>query len=496
MHKKICLINPPTRRLSNRPPLGLMYISAYLSSHGIDNIIIDPKGDIPEKRLIDEIASEAVAFGADIVGISCLTTDLPCVRQLVKKIKIQIPNCLTVLGGIHPTLFPEEMAAEKNVDVVVIGEGEYTLYDIVMSDKCDLSEVKGICYRYKDVVRINEKRPMIPNLDDLPLPAFDKVDMRYYLQPNIHLIRGIPISGFYIFASRGCPFRCRFCVNKNIFGSHIRYRDPLQVVDEVAYLYETYNIDGFYIYDDTFGVKKKDAYRFCDELIRRKLPLVWGCATRVNLIDEPFIKKIKAAGCIQVDIGVESGSQRLLDLLRKDITLEQIRNVIRLCKKNKVRVFSNFMINLPTETAEDIDALLTFADELKSDISIFNITCPFPGTDIQIYQKEKLCDEDYPKMSGMASFNTYIDFIEEKCKLSQHRIPIRDILKRIQETIPSPRDIRIKVSKDYVLNLVRYLNFIRIPAYLNCMLRSRKKSKYLRFALGFIRKKNVSTTKI
>ena len=201
------------------------------------------------------------------------------------------------------------------------------------------------------------------------------------------MIRGIPLKGFYVFSTRGCPARCRFCVNKNIFGRTVRFREPVKVVDEIESLYRKYGIDGFYMYDDTFGVRKSDAYQFCDELVKRNLPLVWGCATRINLITEEFVEKIKSAGCLQVDFGVESGSQRLLDLLKKDITLEQIRKAIGLCKKHKLRVFSNFMINLPTETEEDVDNLIDFAEELKSDISIFNITFPFPGTDIQTYLK-------------------------------------------------------------------------------------------------------------
>lgn len=494
---QVCLINPPTRRTSLRPPLGLMYISAYLTSKGISNRVLDPKGEMPEDELAIETVQKAIACKPELIGISCLTTDLLCVFKMAAQIKSQLPAVKIVLGGIHPTLFPEQMLQNKDVDYVVIGEGEYTLFDLVTSlaGGESLSSVQGIAYKENGKVIINEKRPMIKDLNAIPLPAYDQVDMSFYLQPNIHLIRGIPMKGFYIFSTRGCPARCRFCVNKNIFGRTVRFRDPVKVADEVEFIYEKYGIDGFYMYDDTFGVRKSDVDQFCDELIRRKLPLVWGCATRINLITEDFVKKIKAAGCMQIDFGVESGSQRLLDLLQKDITLEQIRQAISICKKHKMRVFSNFMINLPTETEEDIDTLISFANELKSEISIFNITCPFPGTDIVSYQQTELTIEDYPKMSGMASFNTYIDLLEEKCKLSDHKIPIREILKRIQLSIPSPRDIRLKPSLNYIRNLMRYLNFITNLQYLGCLLRSRNKYEYLMFFGKMLRRQNISTTK-
>jgi radical SAM superfamily enzyme YgiQ (UPF0313 family) len=494
--KRVCLINPPTRALSLRPPHGLMYISSYLTSHDVENLLLDPKGNIPEDAIVRKTINEAIKWGPDIVGISCLTTDVPCVLGMVGEIKTLLPDCKIVLGGIHPTLFPEEMLENENVDFVVMGEGEQTLLALVEAcGEGDFSTVKGIAYKNEGKTVINEKRPMISDLDDIPVPAFDKVNMEYYLQPNIHLIRGIPMRGFYVFSTRGCPYSCRFCVNKNIFGRSIRFRDPIEVADEVEYLYNKYKIDSFYMYDDTFGVKKSHAFMFCDELKKRKLPLVWGCATRINLIDEEFVRKLKDAGCLQIDFGVESGSQRLLDLLQKEITLDQIRYAVKLCKKHNIRVFSNFMINLPTETETDIDNLIEFADEIKSDISIFNITCPFPGTDIQTYMKEKLTEEDYPKMSGMASYNTYIDFIESKCKLSSHNIPIRDILKRIQLAIPSPRDIRAKAGLKYIANMARYLNFLINPKYIMCLLRSSKKFEYLKFALRILGMRNVSTTK-
>ena len=494
---KACLINPPTRSLSLRPPLGLMYISSYLSKHNIDNHVIDQKGDIPEDILIDRLVQKTVGVDPDHVGISCLTTDVPCVFKMVKKIKAELPHVKITVGGVHPTMFPDQMLADVNIDYVVLGEGEEVFCDIVCSDESmDFHSLTGIAFKDEGKIVINARRASIANLDDLPMPAFDKIDMSFYLQPNMHLVRGIPLRGFYFFSTRGCPYGCRFCVSKNVFGRTIRFREPSKVVDEIEYVYKKYNIDAFYLFDDTFGVKKSQAIDLCDAIAKRGLPIVWGCETRVNLINEEFVKCLKKAGCIQVDFGIESGSERLLKLLQKGIIVDQVRKAVKICRKYGVRVFSNFMINLPTETEEDVEDTLALADEIKSDISIFNVTCPFPGTELHSYLRHKLTTDDYTKMSSYVSYRTYIDFLESKCKLSAHNIPIDDMLARIQETVPVPRNIRLKFNMKYMRNFIRYFNFITNLKYIVCMIKSRGKADYIKFAFGIVRKRNISPTKL
>lgn len=490
----VCLINPPTRCRSLRPPHGLMYISSYLTKHGVDNYLIDPKGGFTEKTHIEMITDKVKELAPDFVGISMLTTDILCVFKLLASVKHRCPGTRTVVGGLHPTLFPEEILRNDDTDVVVMGEGEETMYDLVRNCSDGLGKIKGIGFKKNGEIVLNEKRPMIKNIDDLPFPAFDKIDMDFYLKPNIHILRGIPIRGFNIFSNRGCPFRCRFCVNKNIFGGSVRFRSPERVVDEIEYLHEKYNIDGFYLYEDTFGIRKNDVEIFCDEINKRRMRLVWGCTTRVNLVSDALLQKISQAGCMQIDFGVESGSQRLLDLLKKDITLDQVRKTVALCRKHRIRIFSNFMINLPTETEDDFEKLLSFSSELKSDVSIFNIACPFPGTDIQDYLHGPLTTEDYVKMSSMASFNTFIDFLESKCKLSSHSLPIRTMLERIGEIFPLPRTLGVKFNSMYLRNFLRLFSFILNGKYLKCLLRSTKKRSYLLFAVSLFHKNNVSTT--
>lgn len=212
---QVCLINPPTRSLSLRPPHGLMYISAYFSHNGITNCLIDPKGNDPIEKLTEKLLRETIESSPDFVGISCLTTDVRCVLSIASQIKKKLPHTKIVLGGIHPTLFPEEMLKDENIDFVVMGEGEETFFELVSSyGKVDLSSINGIAFKSNSKIIINKRRDMIKSLDSLPLPAFEKINMDFYLQPNIHLVRGIPLKGFYVFSSRGCPYRCRFCVNK------------------------------------------------------------------------------------------------------------------------------------------------------------------------------------------------------------------------------------------------------------------------------------------
>lgn len=504
----VVLISPPSRAKSLRPPLGLMYISALLDKEGYSNEIIDLKSNKSLEEIKNKIVEITKKFNPKIVGISCMTPDVIDVIEISKKIK-QETNAVIMVGGVHATLLPETLLTTKEIDYCVIGEGEYTTLEIVKhvlnnennnnreneknKKKNLIRNIKGIAYNNGGKIVKTPARPLIQNLDELPFPAFHKVNMKYYTKPNPQIIRGVPLSGFYVFTSRGCPYRCRYCVNKNMFGRSIRFRSAKNVVDEIEFLVRKYKLDGVYIYDDTFAVNINLTKAICDEIIKRKLNIIWACETRVNLINEPLLKMLKKAGCVQIDFGIESGSETQLKQLQKDITLEQIRKAFELCKKYKMRTLANFMINLPNETSEDIEYTRKLIKEIKPNITLINVTTPFPGSDLFEQYTKNLTLEDYASMSSKANFNDFIEFIEKKCRLSSHNTPIKKTLHELWKNYPSPQKLYFSLDYGYLYGIYRAVSFVGSSTYIKTILKSRRKTQYFKVIAENIIKSNRST---
>ena len=484
--EKVLLVSPAGRAASQRPPFALMCIASYLEKNAIPTDIIDIKGYEPKEKITSEILSEIKKRDADIIGTTCLTTELREILELCREIKILKPDAKIIAGGIHPSLIPEELVFRNSpVDFAVMGEGEQTFLELVQAIRKDsnVAGVKGIAWHKNNRLAKTPARPYIKDLDLLPFPAFDKIDMNFYTKPDFYCIRGIPIAGFYTYTSRGCPYRCRFCVNKNIFGRMLRFRSPKLVGEEVQILKDKYKIDGLYVYDDTFTVNKEHVLSICREFRERKLDLIWACETRVHLVYEDLMREMKKSGCIQIDFGVESGSQEVLDRLQKDITVEQIKNAFRICKKTGIRTFANFMLNTPEETEDDVQKTISLARELNATVSIFNITTPFPGTDI--YDDiGGVPQEDYDKMGPNPSgYETWLDVIERKYRFAKHKIPFSKLIDDLSKEFPNVHELSFKNPK-HLAHLWNNLSFILSPQYLRTMLKSGRKMQYVNWIIS------------
>ncbi|MBS3057066.1 MAG: cobalamin-dependent protein, partial [Candidatus Diapherotrites archaeon] len=211
--EKVLLVSPAGRAASQRPPFALMCIASYLEKNAIPTDIIDIKGYEPKEKITSEILSEIKKRDADIIGTTCLTTELREILELCREIKILKPDAKIIAGGIHPSLIPEELVFRNSpVDFAVMGEGEQTFLELVQAIRKDsnVAGVKGIAWHKNSRLAKTPARPYIKDLDLLPFPAFDKIDMKFYTKPDFYCIRGIPIAGFYTYTSRGCPYRCRF----------------------------------------------------------------------------------------------------------------------------------------------------------------------------------------------------------------------------------------------------------------------------------------------
>ena len=459
----VCLVVPQGRTTSLIPPLALMCIAGYLIKHDIKTNIIDLKTSpynetFDKNEIIKKIIEQIKIANPKIVGITCLSPEVKDVLYLSTLIKKEL-DVTIVVGGVHPTLYPNDLIYENSpVDYAVIGEGEVTMFELAENilHQQDASKTKGCAY-FKDKMVLTETRPYIENLDDIPILPYELINMEFYLRPTVLMVRTVFISGMYLFTGRGCPYNCRFCAAKNIWNRKVRFRSCKSVVDEIEYLIKTYSIDGIYIFDDTFAITKDRVIEICNEIKRRKLNFVWGCETRVNTITDVMVKAMKSAGCIQIDFGVESGSQRVLDDLCKGITIDQIKTAFKICKDNKINTFANILFNTIDENEEDVKETIDLCNEIKPNICSFAIMTPFPGTDI--YSKIKPLSIDEYHLFSPAPF-----IFNPRFKFSKHNIDLEALIHDLY-----------KQNRAYKSLLFASLNL----NYINQILKSKRKLKYV-----------------
>lgn len=346
------------------PPLGVAYIAAFLRENGKDVKIFDGT------FLSEEDAVAGLKdYKPDIIGITIHSLTVENDFVLAERIKKVLPNAKIVFGGPHPTIMPEHCLANKNVDIVAIGEGENTMLDLA-NHLDDMKKVNGIFYKSNGNVVKNKSREFIKNLDVLPLPARDLLNPKYFE------------DGATIMCSRGCPFNCAFCqpTLRKIFGN-ARFRTPKNVVDEIEYLIKNYNSKLVLFHDDTFTANKKWAMEVCDEIIKRNLKFKWICKGRINTIDKELLQKLMDAGCTDIEFGVESGSEQIRNkILNKNISNGQIIDVFKMCYDEGIKPTAFIMIGSPFETKETLDETMELLKKIKPAHTVVSITTPIPGT--------------------------------------------------------------------------------------------------------------------
>ena len=416
---EVCLVSPLSHSFNHfRPPLALMYLAAYLEKKKIHSAIAEvilsdqisrDNANKNREGKNTELLNKILATKARFIGISCYTPDFNEVIELARQIKKISPDKIIIVGGVHPTLYPKDFFFPGSpVDFAVMGEGEITLYELITilkKNRAQSKKILGITYRSKtNKIITTPMRPLIKNLDSLPFPAWDKVDMGYYTRPNPYGIRGIYLSTFYILTSRGCPSRCTFCVSRKLRECYpgqlyIRSRSAKNIYEEVKLLKEKYGIDGFYIIDDFFITFKQNAMNFCRLLLSKKIRIWWGCETKVTALSEEIMDYFSKSGCKQIDFGVESGSQKMLDRIKKDITVELTETAFSLCHRYNIRTFANILINLPGETKKDLQLTLKLIDKINPTVVSFNIFTPYLGTEIYESLKIKFHPDQYYLLS-------------------------------------------------------------------------------------------------
>jgi len=387
---KVLLINPPqvneildntpsivSEGRGSYPPLGLLYIAAYLEKNAPHHDIAVLDCQI-ENSSDSDINKRVREFDPDIIGISVMTMTLLDAINVINICKQTKQLVKIVLGGPHPHIFPNETIQLEGVDLLVIGEGEITfkeLLDTIENDG-DLQNVQGIVYKREGKVIHTEPRPLNRNLDvEIPFPARHLVPYKKY---SSVLAKRNPATT--MFTSRGCPYKCTFCDRPHL-GKIFRFHSSKYVVDEIEHCTKM-GINEFIIYDDTFTINKQRVKDICNEIIKRNLDVGFDIRARIDTVDEEMLQLLKRAGCHGVHFGIESGTAKILKVLNKGIDIDQAKKVIQLTKKYGIPVLTYFIIGNPTETIEDIRETFKVMRELEPDFVHLAILTPFPSTNI------------------------------------------------------------------------------------------------------------------
>ncbi len=378
---KTLLLNPPPEKVTepydapDYPHIGLGYLTSYLRSKNCPIMVLDAK---LEKISVLDTLEKISSIKPDIVGLTAYTQEIVHVAHLAKEIKDKLPRTYIVIGGIHATVLPLKTLQEfSSFDFIIFGEGEITLYELVEALRKNepLDGIKGLGFRRKGQIHINERREWNLELDKLPFPAWD-------LFPRAEL--------YPIITSRGCPFKCIFCTRP--YGNKVRGRSPENVVAEFKELITKYKAKNIVFWDETFAVKRGRAMKIADMLIAEGIGdyVRWDMHSRVDVVDYDLLKRLKEAGMTHVGFGVESGNVEILKRSKKGITLKQAKNAVRSAKKLGLGTSSYFILGFPYETKKTAWDTINFARKLNTDSVSIAIMIPFPKTEIaEMVEKEE-----------------------------------------------------------------------------------------------------------
>jgi radical SAM superfamily enzyme YgiQ (UPF0313 family) len=363
--------------VSVQQPLGLAYLAAILQRDGHEVRVIDAA----VLRLSeDQIVSDVREFHPHLIGITTLTPRYRIALSLATKLKKEL-GLPILIGGSHVTALPKETMMNKCFDIAVLGEGEATITELVqtLQDNQDISKVKGIVYRHGEEIVTTGYRPFIDDLDQIPFPARDLLPPLSEYEPSPAAYKRLPQAT--MITSRGCPYRCAFC-DHSVFGNQYRARTARNVVDEIELLTTKYGAKEIRFWDDTFNMNQKRVIDICEEILSRKLDAPWTCLARVDRMNDEVLDSMAKAGCWQVDYGIESGNQAILNGIMKGQTLENVQRVVKMTRDAGIGVRGFFMLALPGENESTMRDTLRFAKRLDLTSAVFHITTPFPGTEL------------------------------------------------------------------------------------------------------------------
>ena len=397
-------------------PVYLAYVVALLEKVGVDVHFID---GVADDLSVQAFVDKAKKIRPDLIAMECSTPSIMKDLNTAKRLKEELKDTFIVLLGSHSTYFHKEILSEnKFVDAVARGEFDLTIRDLslaIKSQGIELENVKGISYRSGDNILVNDNRPLIQDLDNLPFPARHIVRSVSYREAVFTGKRCATIV-----SSRGCPFQCIFCLwPRTMYGRKFRKRSSGNVVDEVQHVVDEYGVDEIYFDDDCLTLDRNRLIKICKEIMRRDINVKWMCQARVDNINQETLEAMKKAGCHYIKYGVESGSQEMLDTMKKGITIEEVRKAFKLTRKVGIKTQAFFLLGLPWETPETIEKTIEFAKEIKPTSAQFAVVVPHPGTELY-----DLCLE-----KGWLKYESWEDFDCRKSLIETENFSSGDVEK-------------------------------------------------------------------
>ncbi|MGQ4872938.1 MAG: B12-binding domain-containing radical SAM protein [Promethearchaeia archaeon] len=405
-------------------PLGLAYLGASLLKSGHNVKILD----LPALKIKNDKAIELIErIKPDLIGITALSYYYPEMVELCHQIK----NYPIVLGGVHVSVLPELSLKQTNADYLIIGEGERTIVELAnyIEQGGDLTKIKGLAFKKDGHIIINERRPPIKNIDEIPFPAWNLLNLKLYNPPNIREFNMFfnPNPALPIFTSRGCPYKCKYCASTNFWGPSIRFRSVKNIIEEIEYNMKHFNINSFEIWDDNFTLKRDRIIKFCVEIIKRNLKLSFYLpnGVRADTLDRSLIKIMKLAGFKGIIIAPESGSQKILNNMNKNLNLKVVKKIARILQEERILTSAYFIIGLPGETVISAFKTIKFGASLPLNGISYFIFTPLPGS---------LLFKDWCKKVDLESIDWKFDyFVYQKKK----KIPLCNLtfkqLKKFQK---------------------------------------------------------------
>ncbi len=403
MSNRFAFIQPMISDGNLVPPLGVLIMAAIIQNEGWEVRFFD-------ERIDTNAVNSLISFRPNIVGISAVTASVLRGHELAIRIKSILPDTITVFGGPHPTAMPQEVAGWGSVDFVVVGEGEYTIRDLCQwylfsREPSELRKIPNLCYTINGNFVQNKAHFFLQpeELDRLPMPAFHLLGLERVFKNTRHGVFQKGNRILPIMSSRGCPNNCTFCCR--MMGSKIRYRNTKLIIKEIEYMVHNYDLDEIYFEDDNFTANRKKAYAILDALIEVNLGIniKFANGVRVDGVDQELLEKMKKAGGYSISFGIDSGSEHVLRMMQKNLSLSKAKENVQLAKSLGFLVGANWIIGYPDETVEDVEESLDYFMDLDLDsMAVVNLV-PFPGTEVR-----RICEDKGYLTPEAHDWNNYI----------------------------------------------------------------------------------------
>lgn len=393
--KKVFLLYPPISKKERyssdigsaggeQIPLGLYCLAAYIREKGYKVRVVDAEA---EKLTSKQILTKIKRFKPKFIGIGSTTVAFHRALEVAKEIKKSMKDVKIVLGGPHVTSNVKHAMSYKEFDYGVLREGEETFLELLenLSNRKSVKQIKGIAFREKRKLIVNPYRDYIKNLDTLPFPAYDLIsDINLYTPPPSNY-KAVPVIN--VISSRGCPNQCTFC-DRNVFGQYYREMSADKLFALLKKLWQKYHFKEIAFVDDTFMINRNRIYKLFELLDKEGIKFFWTCMSRVNIVDYEFLKFIRNKGCWHISFGIESGEDKILKIIKKGITIDQVKKATEWCNKLGIKTKGFFIIGHPGDSLETINKTINFACKLKIDDIVTTINTPIPGSPQYYFIKE------------------------------------------------------------------------------------------------------------